>query len=105
MISCTGLQSNDRRFWCRGADVDGSVALIDETGRPVDTVWYGQLSSRCGSVIHSGDNLTGVGEGDDEVIAVNLAKIPFDIHHLLFSVTVYTSNVSFCQVGALRSSS
>ena len=90
-------------FLDRGADVDGSVALLDETGRPLDTVWYGQLSSRCGSVIHSGDNLTGEGEGDDEVIAVNLAKIPFDIHHLLFAVTVYSSSVSFCQVGSSRS--
>ena len=83
----------------RGADVDGSVALFDDGGRPVDSVWYGQLSSRCGSVTHSGDNLTGVGAGDDEVITVNLAKIPLHVHHLLFAVTVYSSNVSFCQVG------
>ena len=66
----------------------------------VDVVWYKKLRSTCGSVIHSGDNLTGVGDGDDEVISVNLAEIPFHVDRLLFTVCIFSYGVSFSQVGA-----
>ena len=43
----------------------------------------------CGSVVHTGDNLTGEGEGDDEVIIVEINKIPPHIHRLVFLVNIY----------------
>ena len=85
-------------FFCRGADIDASAVLFDEHLRPIDIVWYKQLSSKCGSVNHSGDNLTGEGDGDDEVITVELAQLPLHVHHVLFSVTVFSYDVSFSQV-------
>ena len=72
--------------------------MFDSTLRVVDTVWYKKLRSTCGSVSHSGDNLTGAGDGDDEVIAVELSEIPFHVHYVLFVVCVFSYDVSFRQV-------
>jgi stress response protein SCP2 len=49
-------------------DLDASVILFDENKQVVDVVYFGQLRSKDGSIVHSGDNLTGAGDGDDEVI-------------------------------------
>ena len=60
-------------------DLDASAILTAETGKVVsdkDFVFYNNLKSVDGSVEHTGDNLTGEGEGDDEVIKVNLATVP-----------------------------
>lgn len=70
-------------------DLDASCALLDENKREVDVVYFGHKSSSCGSIQHSGDNLTGDGDGDDEVIDVNLSKIPANVHHVVFTVTSY----------------
>ena len=83
----------------RGKDVDCSVAMFDENMKLADLVWYRKLKSGCGSIIHSGDNLTGAGDGDDERIAIDLARLSVDVHYLMFFVTVYTSNTVFNQVG------
>ena len=57
-------------------DLDASVILFDENKQVVDVVYFGQLRSKDGSIVHSGDNLTGAGDGDDEVIRVNLNQVP-----------------------------
>ena len=51
-------------------DLDASCVMFDGSGRQVDVVWFRQLKSRDGSVVHTGDNLTGAGDGDDEQIIV-----------------------------------
>ena len=86
------------RFICRGVDVDASVALFDKDHRNVDLVWYKKLQSICGSVSHAGDNLTGVGDGDHEVITVRLKEIPLHVHYILFAVCIFSSGVSFRNV-------
>jgi len=50
-----------------------------------DTVYFGQLKSRDGSIVHTGDNRTGDGDGDDEQILVDLDKIPENIKSLVFT--------------------
>lgn len=70
-------------------DLDASCVLIDAQGKVVDTVWFRQLSSHCKSVIHSGDNLTGEGDGDDETIKVDLTKLPANVEHLAFTVNSF----------------
>ncbi len=54
-----------------------------------DFVFYGNLSHSSGAVEHTGDNLTGEGEGDDEVIRVDLKAVPDNIQKIAFTVTIY----------------
>ena len=60
-------------------DLDASALLFNAQGQLVDQVWFAQLTSKDGSVQHTGDNLTGAGEGDDESIRVDLGKVPADV--------------------------
>ena len=46
-------------------DLDASVVMFDEGNSPVDVIWFRQLRSKDGSVVHTGDNRTGAGDGDD----------------------------------------
>ncbi|MGW5453610.1 TerD family protein [Nocardia sp. NPDC003979] len=84
-------------------DLDASVCLFADQNL-VDVAYYGQLSSKDGSVRHQGDNLTGEGEGDDEMILVDLTRIPAHISTLLFIVTSYKGHTfeqvqnAFCRL-------
>ncbi|AHH18845.1 TerD domain-containing protein [Nocardia nova SH22a] len=72
-------------------DLDASALLF--VGKTlVDTAYYQQLSSRDGAVRHSGDNLTGDGKGDDEVITVDLARLPAQVSAVVFVVTSYAGH-------------
>ena len=55
----------------------------------VGLVWFRQLASRDGAIEHSGDNLTGEGDGDDETIHVDLQRLPGTIQHLVFTVNSF----------------
>ncbi|MDR2456711.1 MAG: TerD family protein [Deltaproteobacteria bacterium] len=68
-------------------DLDASCILFDESKTPLDAVWFRQLKSQDGSIIHTGDNLTG--EGDDEQIIVNLNKVPAQVKYLAFTVNSF----------------
>lgn len=71
-------------------DLDASCLLFDDKRQLVDTVWFRQLASKDGSVKHSGDNRTGAGDGDDEVIHVDLSAVPANVSHLVFTVNSFT---------------
>lgn len=77
-------------------DLDAS-ALIYSRRRKVDEVWFQQLTSRDGSVVHSGDNRTGDGDGDDEVISVDLQRLPDEVDAMVFTVNSFAGQ-SFSQV-------
>ncbi|ENV07697.1 MULTISPECIES: TerD family protein [Acinetobacter] len=70
-------------------DLDASVILFDDNKQVLDVVYFGQLQSKDGSIHHSGDNLTGEGDGDDEVIRVNLNQIPAQVKSLVFTVSSF----------------
>ena len=70
-------------------DLDASCILLNKNGNVLDTIWFGQLKSRCGAVVHSGDNLTGEGDGDDEVIRVNMEKLSANVEYLAFTVNSF----------------
>lgn len=73
-------------------DLDGAAFLVGENGKITkqeDFIFYGNLKHPSGSVEHLGDNRTGVGEGDDEVIKIDLSKVPAEIQKIVFTVTIY----------------
>jgi stress response protein SCP2 len=74
----------------REAQIDlDAAAVLFSGGQPVDVAFYNQLRSKDGSVQHTGDNRTGEGEGDDEVIAVDLTRVPAQVDVVMFVVTSY----------------
>lgn len=70
-------------------DLDASCLLFGAGGRLIDEVWFKQLKSRDGSVVHSGDNRTGAGDGDDEMIHVDLTRLPAAVTALVFTVNSF----------------
>lgn len=73
-------------------DLDASAFLLGENGklqRDEDFIFYNNLQSRNGAVVHTGDNLTGDGDGDDEVIFIDFTKIPSDVKKIAIVVTIY----------------
>lgn len=73
-------------------DLDASVGLFDGAGNLVDQVWFRQLQSQDGAIIHTGDNRTGEGDGDDEQIIVDLSRVSPTIQTMVFVVSSYTSD-------------
>ncbi|MDO9213822.1 MAG: TerD family protein [Methylococcales bacterium] len=71
-------------------DLDASCVMFDDTNKIIDTVWFRQLKSKDGSIVHTGDNLTGEGEGDDEQIIVDLSRVPSNVKALIFTVNSFT---------------
>jgi tellurium resistance protein TerZ len=70
-------------------DLDASCLLFDSGRQVLDTVYFGQLKSRDGAIQHTGDNLTGEGEGDDESIIVQLDRLPATVEALVFTVNSF----------------
>ena len=73
-------------------DLDASVFMLNPAGKvrsDADMIFYNNLKSVDGSVEHMGDNRTGAGEGDDELINVALDKIPADVEKLAFVITIH----------------
>ncbi len=73
-------------------DLDASAFLLregDKVRADSDFIFYNQLTSTCQSVRHTGDNLTGEGDGDDESIEVDLTKVPADIQKIAIAVTIH----------------
>ncbi|WP_424951637.1 TerD family protein [Deinococcus sp.] len=70
-------------------DLDASALLFDASGELLDSVWFRQLKSKDGSVLHTGDNRTGEGDGDDEQIRVDLNRIPAGVQTIVFTVNSF----------------
>jgi tellurium resistance protein TerZ len=78
-------------------DLDASCVLFDDQNKVVDIVYFGQLKSRDGSIVHTGDNRSGAGDGDDEQIKVDLDKVPANVKSMVFTVNSF-SGQTFDQV-------
>jgi len=76
-------------------DLDASVFVLGEDGKVrnnSDFVFFNNLTGGDGAVVHQGDNLTGEGEGDDEVIVVTLDKLPANVAKISFAATIYEAD-------------
>ena len=71
-------------------DLDASVIAYGPQRNHIDSCYFGKLSIVGGAIKHSGDNLTGEGGGDDEVIVVDLGRLPQDVTGLVFTVNSFS---------------
>ncbi|MEW2633263.1 TerD family protein [Streptomyces sp. NPDC048389] len=86
-------------------DLDASALLTNTEGKVTNDgnfVFFNNLKSPDGSVEHTGDNLTGEGEGDDEQIKVNLAAVPADVDKIVFPVSIYEAENRQQSFGQVR---
>ncbi len=85
-------------------DLDASALMVGTGGKILSDqhfIFFNNLTSPDGSVEHTGDNLTGEGEGDDEAIKVNLVGVPAEVDKIVITVSIYdaeTRQQSFGQV-------
>ncbi len=101
-----GLGWEERETDGEDFDLDACCFMLTEAGKvrsDDDFVFYHQLKSACGSVEHTGDNLTGSSEGDSEVMIVRLDKVPAPIAKLLFTVSIYEYDVRRQNFGMVNS--
>ncbi|MEU7067351.1 TerD family protein [Streptomyces sp. NPDC046161] len=77
-------------FGGRAIDLDASVIAYGPQRNHIDSCYFGKLSILGGAVKHSGDNLTGEGAGDDEVIVVDLGRLPAEATGLVFTVNSFS---------------
>ena len=76
-------------------DLDSSILCLDTDKKLLDVkniVYFGNLRHSSGAIVHQGDNLTGAGEGDDEIINIDLPLIPPNIAYLVFAINIYKCN-------------
>ncbi|MGV9355290.1 TerD family protein [Streptomyces misionensis] len=86
-------------------DLDASALLLNTSGKVVSDqhfIFFNNLKSPDGSVEHTGDNLTGAGEGDDEAIKVDLATVPADVDKIVFPVSIYDAENRQQSFGQVR---
>jgi len=76
-------------------DLDASAFLLDGNGKAFDEksfIFYNNLSSEEGSVVHTGDNRTGEGDGDDEQLVIKLPLVPSRVQKVAFTVTIHDAD-------------
>jgi tellurium resistance protein TerD len=86
-------------------DLDASAFLLSTGGQVRDErdfIFYNQLRSPEGSVEHTGDNLTGEGEGDDESLKVKLEEVPPEVERVVFAVTIHEAEARRQSFGQVR---
>lgn len=85
-------------------DLDASAFILSASGKvrsDEDMVFFNNASGGNGAVVHTGDNTTGEGEGDDEQIKLDLSKMPADVERISFVITIHEAaerNQNFGQV-------
>lgn len=87
-------------------DCDASALMLDANSKlanPKHLVCFYNLSSPCGSVRHSGDNITGQGDGDDEQIMIDLANVPASVDKVLVVVNIYQCEARCQDFGMIQS--
>jgi tellurium resistance protein TerD len=100
-----GLGWDERTTSGQAFDLDASALMLNAAGRILSDshfVFFNNLTSPEGSVEHTGDNLTGAGEGDDEQIKVDLVAVPAEVDRIVFPVSIYDADVRRQNFGQVR---
>ena len=77
-------------------DLDASGFVLGDAGKVKDDkdfVFYNNPTGAQGAVVHLGDNRSGAGDGDDEQIKIDIAKIPAEVHKIAFTITIHDADV------------
>ncbi len=86
-------------------DLDASAIMVKADGKVLSDshfIFFNNKTSPDGSVEHTGDNLTGEGEGDDEAIKVDLAAVPAEVDKVVFPVSIYEADQRSQSFGQVR---
>ena len=86
-------------------DLDASAIVVGADGKVLSDkhfIFFNNKTSPDGTVEHTGDNLTGEGEGDDEQIKVNLASLPAEVDKVVFPVSIYEADARSQSFGQVR---
>ena len=100
-----GLGWDERTTSGQDFDLDASALMVSASGRILSDehfVFFNNLTSPDGSVEHTGDNLTGLGEGDDEQIKVDLSRVPAEVDRIVFPVSIYEADNRRQNFGQVR---
>jgi tellurium resistance protein TerD len=100
-----GLGWDERTTSGQAFDLDASALMLAASGRILSDehfVFFNNLTSPDGSVEHTGDNLTGTGEGDDEQIKVDLSRVPAEVDRIVFPVSIYEADNRQQNFGQVR---
>ena len=102
-LALVGLGWDTNRYDGGGEfDLDASAFLLGENGKlqnDEDFIFYNNLESRNKAVVHTGDNRTGEGDGDDEVIMIDFSKIPSDVKKIAICVTIHNAEAQGLNFG------
>ena len=89
-----------------GKDVDLDASLLMLKGGKLtdskDVIYFGRTDSQCGGIHHTGDNLTGAGDGDDEQIQIDFSKIPADYNKLVVLINSFNAKRTGINFGLLE---
>jgi stress response protein SCP2 len=83
----------DPAFGGKSIDLDASAIVLDASGKDIDSAWFASKKACKGAVTHQGDNLTGQGDGDDEVIMVDLDALPAEVAAVVFTINSFSKHL------------
>ena len=104
-LAMVGLGWDPRTTSGDAFDLDASAIMVTASGKVRnndDFIFYNQLSSKDGSVVHQGDNRTGEGDGDDEQILINLTTVSADIERIVIVVSIDQADARRQNFGQVR---
>ena len=104
-LAMVGLGWDPRTTSGAAFDLDTSAILVTNRGKVRnndDFIFYNQLESKDGSVVHQGDNRTGDGDGDDEQVLINLATVSEDIEKVIIVVSIDQADARGQNFGQVR---
>jgi tellurium resistance protein TerD len=104
-VATVGLGWDPRTTAGEQFDLDASAILVAENGKirsEADFIFYNQMQTPDGSVVHQGDNRTGVGDGDDERIVIDLRTVQADVQRIVIAVSIHDADARRQNFGQVR---